>query len=612
MRLKTRLVLSFLLVAWIPLGAAVGVLTQRTDAAFERSFEARKDAVIEAVQSRLDRVSRDLEQALDKMAEDQILTRDLIEPLRRKVFYSHGDSGDAPPRPAPGDEAADDDLDYERAIVREARRLITSPSVDTLRLVDLKEQVGHVIAIGHRTGVEEADTEIVSLAAQHPERTVFRHERVERPGTGEAVEVWTLQRMRVVDGRVALVGGKVIDTALLEDLRFGASQDTHVALDDARGKRVAATFPEDRPQGDYARGTHKLLNPGDPEPVATLTVYVSRADVEQRLRDLWLTAAILGSASGLLALLAGLWIARRLSRPLEALAAAASELAAGARDMQVPELRGDDEMALLTRAFNQMTLDLTEGEERLRQSERVGAWREIARRIAHEIKNPLFPIQMSIETLVKVYDRKHPDFEEIFRESTATILEEVARMKRIVTEFSDFARMPAPRPIETDLVDLAGQVVSLHRETAPEVALRVVAAEPVAAEVDPDQLRQALINLVKNGLEALRRGGERAPDGASLEVRVEVGREDTALVIVTDNGPGMDEATLQKLFVPYFTTKAEGSGLGLAIVHRIIAEHGGSIRVDSQAGVGSRFAIRLPRHAAAHDATHDASQAPGG
>ena len=612
MRLKTRLVLSFLLVAWIPLGAAVGVLTQRTDAAFERSFEARKDAVIEAVQSRLDRVSRDLEQALDKMAEDQILTRDLIEPLRRKVFYSHGDSEDAPPRPAPGDEAADDDLDYERAIVREARRLITSPSVDTLRLVDLKEQVGHVIAIGHRTGVEEADTEIVSLAAQHPERTVFRHERVERPGTGEAVEVWTLQRMRVVDGRVALVGGKVIDTALLEDLRFGASQDTHVALDDARGKRVAATFPEDRPQGDYARGTHKLLNPGDPEPVATLTVYVSRADVEQRLRDLWLTAAILGSASGLLALLAGLWIARRLSRPLEALAAAASELAAGARDMQVPELRGDDEMALLTRAFNQMTLDLTEGEERLRQSERVGAWREIARRIAHEIKNPLFPIQMSIETLVKVYDRKHPDFEEIFRESTATILEEVARMKRIVTEFSDFARMPAPRPIETDLVDLAGQVVSLHRETAPEVALRVVAAEPVAAEVDPDQLRQALINLVKNGLEALRRGGERAPDGASLEVRVEVGREDTALVIVTDNGPGMDEATLQKLFVPYFTTKAEGSGLGLAIVHRIIAEHGGSIRVDSQAGVGSRFAIRLPRHAAAHDATHDASQAPGG
>jgi len=589
MKLKTRLVLSFLGVAWIPLGAVVGVLTQQTDAAFERSFEARKDAVIDAVQSRLDRVSSDLEQALGKMAADPILTRDLIEPLRRKVFYGRGgESRD-------GDDG-DAGLDYERAIVREARRLITSPSVDTLRLVDLEEQVGHVIAIGHRTGVEEADAEIVALAAEHPERTVFRHERVERQETGEAVEVWTLQRLRVVDGRVALVGGKIVDTALLEDLRFGADQDTHVALDDARGKRVAATFVEDRPRGDFARGTHLLENPGDPEPVATLTVYVSRGDVESRLRDLWMTAAILASASGLLALLAGLWISRRLSRPLEHLAAAASEVAAGDRDMQVPELRGDDEVAVLTRTFNQMTLDLSESEERLKQSERVAAWREIARRIAHEIKNPLFPIQMSIETLVKVWDRKHPDFEEIFKESTDTILEEVARMKRIVTEFSDFARMPAPRPVETELLDLVTQVVSLHRDTAPEVDLHVVGDEEVVVEVDQDQLRQALINLVKNGLEALRGSEGEAPEGSSLEVRV-TPAEDAALVVITDNGPGMDEATQQKLFVPYFTTKAEGTGLGLAIVHRIIAEHGGTIRVDSQEGVGTRFVLRLPLRA---------------
>jgi len=596
MRVWTRLVLGFLLVAWIPLGAVVGVLTERTDASFERSFEARRDAVIGAVQSRLDRVSRDLEQALDKMSADPILSRDLIEPLRRGVFYAAGgpdDDGAAPD--APGD---DEGLDYERAIVREARRLITSPAVDTLRLVDLRDKPGHVIAIGHRTGVEEADTEVVALAAAHPERTVFRHERVERPATGEAVEVWTLQRMRVIDGRVALVGGKIIDTALVEDLRFGAAQDTHVALDDARGKRVAATFIEDLPRGDFVRGQHTLENPGDPEPVATLTVYVSRNEVDERLRDLWTTAAILASASGLLALLAGLWLSRGLSRPLERLADAASAVAAGARDRQVPELPGRDEVASLTRAFNQMTLDLAESEERLRQSERVAAWREIARRIAHEIKNPLFPIQMSIETLVKVWDRKHPDFEEIFKESTETILEEVARMKRIVTEFSDFARMPAPRLVPTDLAELAVQVGALYRDAAPEVGLVLHAPVPVEADVDPDQLRQALINLVKNGLEALRRGAERAPEGARLEVRVEAMRGGGAVLAVTDNGPGMDEATLQKLFVPYFTTKAEGTGLGLAIVHRIIAEHGGTIRVDSQPAVGTRFVIRLPRSGA--------------
>ena len=600
MRLWTRLVLGFLFVAWIPLAAVVGVLTQRTDAAFERSFEARRDAAIAAVQSRLDRVARDLEDALDKMAADPLLARDLVEPLRRKVFYgrTHGHADE--------DAVEDTDaLDYERAIVREAQRLITSPAVDTLRLVDLKEKVGHVIAIGHRTGVEEADTEVGALAAEHPERTVFRHERVEQASTGEAVEVWTLQRMRVIDGRVALVGGKIIDTALVEDLRFATAQDTHVALDDARGKRVAATFVDERPRGDFVEGRHALTNPGDAAPVATLTVFVNRAEVDERLRDLWATAAVLASASGLLALLAGLWLSRRLSRPLEGLAEAASAVAAGARDRQVPELTGKDEVALLTQAFNQMTLDLADGEERLRQSERVAAWREIARRIAHEIKNPLFPIQMSIETLVKVWDRKHPDFEEIFRESTQTILEEVARMKRIVTEFSDFARMPAPRPATTELVDLAGQVVSLFRDTAPEVHLRVLGAAPITAEVDPDQLRQALINLVKNGLEALRRGAEVAPPGGSLELRLETARDGSALIAVTDNGPGMDETTLQKLFVPYFTTKAEGTGLGLAIVHRIIAEHGGSIRVDSRPGTGTRFVIRLPKQAARAAPTSD-------
>lgn len=575
MRLHAKLVVGFLLVAWIPLGAVVGVLTERMESAFERSFEDRRDAVVAAVQSRLDRVDRDLEQALERMASDPLLGRDLIEPLSRGVFYEGGD------------------FDYERAIVREARRLMNSPAVDTLRIVDLGDKAGHVIAMGHRTGLEPLDAEVVALAAAHPGRTVFRHERVEREETGEAVEVWTLQRMRVVDGRVALVGGKVVDDALLDDLRLGAAQQTHVALDDAEDNRVAATFDGARPDGDFARGSHPLHNPGDPERVATLTVFVSRADVDALARELWQTAGIVASAAALLALLAGLWMSRRLSRPLVGLADAVSEVASGARDRRVIELRGRDEVAQLTRAFNQMTHDLADSEERLRQSERVAAWREIARRIAHEIKNPLFPIQMSIETLVKVWERKHPDFEEIFKESTETILEEVARMKRIVTEFSDFARMPTPRPVTTDLVELAAQVVALHRDAAPGVDLRVVSDGPCELEADPDQLRQALINLVKNGLEALHGDAERAGVGASLEVRVER-RGDEARIVVTDNGPGMDEATLKRLFVPYFTTKSEGTGLGLAIVHRIVEEHGGEIRVDSKVGVGTRFAVRLP------------------
>jgi nitrogen fixation/metabolism regulation signal transduction histidine kinase len=338
-------------------------------------------------------------------------------------------------------------------------------------------------------------------------------------------------------------------------------------------------------------------NPTSPEPVANLKVFVPRTELTLRQRALWTTAAILAASVVAAALLMGFMVARRMSKPLEALAQAAADVAVGRRDHDVPVPRGNDEVAQLTRAFNQMTHDLSRSEERLRQSERVAAWREIARRIAHEIKNPLSPIQMSIEMLKKVWDRKHPDFEKIFEESTATILEEVGRMKRIVTEFSDFARMPPPRLAPTDLAELVTQVATLLRETAPGVEVRIAAVSDLVVAVDSDQIRQAVMNLVKNALEAVQldragAGGGREP--GRVEVRAERDGARGVRIVVTDNGPGMTQETRQKLFTPYYTTKASGTGLGLAIVHRIVEEHEGSIQVDSELGVGTRFVVRLP------------------
>ena len=578
MRLQSRLALTFLLVAWIPLGVAVGVLTDNTERAFEATFEARRAGVEAAVRARLLDTARQVDRALELVAGDPVLAERLLQPLARGIFYG--------------------DQERERAIVREAERLITSPAVDTLRLVDLAEG-GRVIAMGHRRGVEEPDAEAVEMARMHPGKPFLRHERVENAQTGATDRVWTLQVARPVAGRIGLVGGRVLDRALLTELLVGSAGGGEVALDDAADERVAATFATDRPPpvaGGYDELATRISNPGRDESVAVLRTYVSRAELVGVVGQLWQTAGLLAGVTALLALLVGIWSARRISRPLERLAVAAAAVAAGERQEQVPELRGRDEVAQLTRAFNRMTEDLHDSEERLRQSERVAAWREIARRIAHEIKNPLFPIQMAIETLKKVWERRHPDFEDIFEESTSTILEEVGRMKRIVTEFSDFARMPAPRPEATDLSALATQIVGLHAEVSAAVDVTIDAPRPAMAVVDADQLRQVMTNLIKNAIEAF----ETEPrDGASVRVTVGAGAdrrggEPRVRLVVADNGPGIPEESLERLFVPYFTTRSAGTGLGLAIVHRIVTEHGGSVDVRSTLGEGTEVVVSLP------------------
>ncbi len=609
MRLVTKLTFAFLLISVPIVGVGGWLLVDNTQSAFEKSFEDRVSGIERGVQQRLKGVAAELERALDRIADDPIITRELLEPLARGRFYGQSD------------------VDYERAIVRDARRLMTSAVLDTLRIVDL-ERKGHVIALGHRTGLEETDPELLELIEKHPESAFFRHERTENDKTGGTDAVWTLQVAHVIGGgpglesvRVALVGGRIVDRRLVDDLRVVSGEGTALVLDDVAGRRVAATFEGSEPppvEGGYASQERAMRNPTSPEAVANLRVYVPRTELVVRREALWTMAAILAASVVAAALLMGFIVARRLSKPLEALARAAGDVAIGRRDRDVPVPRGNDEVAQLTRAFNQMTHDLERSEERLRQSERVAAWREIARRIAHEIKNPLSPIQMSIEMLKKVWDRKHPDFEKIFLESTATILEEVGRMKRIVSEFSDFARMPSPRLLPTDLGDLATQIVTLVRETAPGIDVQVVATPDLVLRVDPDQIRQAVLNLTKNAIEAVQldRAGAASPviagatdaapasagktsERGKVEVRVEPDglRGEGVRIVVTDNGPGMTAETKQKLFTPYFTTKVSGTGLGLAIVHRIVEEHEGSIQVDSELGVGTRLVMRLPRRA---------------
>ena len=223
------------------------------------------------------------------------------------------------------------------------------------------------------------------------------------------------------------------------------------------------------------------------------------------------------------------------------------------------------------------------------RAQKVAAWREVARRLAHEIKNPLTPIQLCAERLRRHFGGAPVQTRELVDECTTTIVGEVESLKGLVDEFSQFARMPAPRAVPTDLNALVTDVLGLYRGIFPNVELRPRLAEDLPrASVDSEQLRRVLINLIDNAVEAMEQCG-------AIDVETQHVRADNLVrVVVADNGPGIPPSERDKLFMPYYSTKKRGSGLGLAIVRRIVAEHGGSIDVTDNTPRGTRFAIELP------------------
>jgi two-component system nitrogen regulation sensor histidine kinase NtrY len=247
----------------------------------------------------------------------------------------------------------------------------------------------------------------------------------------------------------------------------------------------------------------------------------------------------------------------------------------------VSALRGAQGNALGTLL---MVEDLTD----LLEAQRAAAWREVARRIAHEIKNPLTPIQLAAQRLRKKWDEGAADLGEVVHDATATIEREVTGLKALVDEFSLYARMPAPNPLPVDFGEVIRSVIDLYRVHAGITWSMSIDPALGAVRVDRDQIRRALINLIDNAVASMNGAGAievaARPAGGAGSVRLEI----------ADRGPGVPIAHREKLFMPYFSTKPRGTGLGLAIVQRIVVEHGGTIRVEDNAGGGARFVIELP------------------
>ncbi len=334
--------------------------------------------------------------------------------------------------------------------------------------------------------------------------------------------------------------------------------------------------------------------------LAVLTVTLSRSGMVEAQQHIRAIAYGVAAAGILLAIFASLWIAARVSRPIEQLAHAAGQVASGNWETHVPE-RGRDEIARLARSFNHMTGELVAQRDRLVQTERVAAWRELARRLAHELKNPLFPLQLTVENLVRARELPAEEFDEVFRESTQTLGMEIANLKTIIGRFSDFSRMPKPQLERVDANDALQRVAQLYfpaaarttqsnaEETIPESKIQCtleLAPNALFIDADPELLHRALSNLVLNAMDAM-------PDGGTLTLSAQP-KGETAELRIADTGQGLTPEECERLFTPYYTTRQHGTGLGLAIVQSVVADHHGAIAVESHVGGGATFIITLP------------------
>ena len=307
-------------------------------------------------------------------------------------------------------------------------------------------------------------------------------------------------------------------------------------------------------------------------------------------------AFILAFAATIIFLIA-LWIssliAREITEPIRILVEGTREVAGGNLDHKV-EITAKDEIGMLAGSFNIMTKRLNQYAEELKRVEKSAAWREVAQKLAHEIKNPLTPIRLSAERLKRRYYSKREGYEEILNECTGTIIDEVERLRRLLDEFSQFARMPDITPVPTDVNEIINNALKSYGEIPENIKIIANYSENIPkVMIDPEQTRRAFFNIIKNAFEAMDKG--------ELEIitRLIDNEEHTqkfAEIQFSDNGTGIPSETMDNLFTPHFTTKRGGAGLGLTIVKKIIDDQGGDISVSSEQGKGTTFLIRIPVH----------------
>jgi nitrogen fixation/metabolism regulation signal transduction histidine kinase len=287
-----------------------------------------------------------------------------------------------------------------------------------------------------------------------------------------------------------------------------------------------------------------------------------------------------------IALVFGAYLALRFAQPVNALTKAARDVSRGNYDVHI-KVRTRDEIGVLADSFNEMIDRIKKSRIELAKHERESAWKEMAKQIAHEIRNPLTPIKLSIQHLRQAFKDKAQNREEILERVSNTVVDQIDTLSRIASEFSSFAKLPEKKYEKLEVDQLLQETVDIFREV---VGISFVLHLQTSSEMviaDRDQLKSVFINIIKNAIQSINKSGT-----ITIESLFE---RDVYKIRISDTGHGIPSEILQKIFEPNFSTKSEGMGLGLAIARRVIEDHGGAIYCSSEIGKGTQFEINLPK-----------------
>lgn len=343
------------------------------------------------------------------------------------------------------------------------------------------------------------------------------------------------------------------------------------------GKSMALTLAQMRTQ---MSAIQNKLSPLEADLNAEGTAY-RRTERDATIIALLITAALIV----VVAFFVSKILAKGVNTPIRHLVTGTEEISKGNLDYQVA-VQTDDEFALLAGAFNRMVSDLKARTEELRRAEKIAAWQDIAQKLAHEIKNPLTPIQLSAERLQRRYRNNPDDLSELLERCTQTIITEVEGLRRLLDEFSVLAQMPAPELSSVNLRETLDATLALFDEFPNHIDCQIdFPADLPTVTADADHLKRAFLNLINNAIEAMSE--EREKKG-SLAIRAFVSTDRSKVFVqFADTGPGMSPEVRPKLFTPHVSTKRDGMGLGLAIVKKVMTDLGGDIRLeDAEANHG--------------------------
>jgi signal transduction histidine kinase len=595
---RRKLLAVFALTVFLVVAAVAVLVSALTRRAFEKTEELRTAALVTQFQREFERQGEDAARRVEAIASSEAVTR-----LALSLNQGSADTG---------------------GYFELAKSMAENHQLDFLEFLDKRGIIISSAQWPAKFGY--ADNALESLASSVDQPAFLKQEELQ---DSTALGLFAVRSSRVGERPVYVIGGRRLDKSFLGSLNL--SEDMRTLLYQNRGEHFAPELlidPNNKAATDAARPAEKLaplidaVRQSNQEMVSVIHWSADQADDEQfhaiplrgagkdrpllgillvanslrsyveLKRHIRSSALLVGSGGIVLAILLSSWAAARATRPVVELARAAREVAAGNWNTKVV-VSGNDEMAELATSFNRMTAELLTQKERLVQAERVAAWRELARRLAHELKNPLFPLQLTVENLVRAREQSPEQFDEVFRESAATLLSELANLQGIVGRFSEFSKMPHPQLQPVRVSELVRGVAQLFQAQlrAPGRAAITCKLEldeglaPLAA--DAELLHRAISNLVLNAMDAM-------PQGGTLTLRTR-GDDGKAIIEVSDTGSGLTPEECERIFTPYYTSKHHGTGLGLAIVQSVVSDHGGRITVHSEPGHGTAFLIEFPR-----------------